>query len=103
MEDGHLEEDSDHRNQNNNNRVLVKNQLDILQLTSYFTTTLQGRWYHPVFKDKKNEYRNNCARDFPSGPVVKTVLSTVVGEGLTPDWGTKISHAAKKVKKQRQC
>ena len=98
-----MEADSDHRNQNNNNRVSVKNQLDILQLTSYFTTTLQGRWCHPIFRDEENEYRNNCARDFPSGPVVKTVPSTVEGEGLTPDWVTKISHAAKKVKKQRQC
>ena len=62
-----------------------------------------GRWYYTIFRDEENEYRNNCARDFPSRQVVKTVPSTVEGEGLTPDWGTKISHAAKKVKKQRQC
>ena len=34
-------------------------------------------------------------RDFPGGPVVKTLPSNVEGAGLIPDWGTKIPHGTK--------
>ena len=37
-------------------------------------------------------------RDFPSGPVVKTLPFPCRGVGLIPGWGTKIPHVAKKTK-----
>ena len=33
-------------------------------------------------------------REFPGGPVVKTSLSNVAGEGLIPGWGVKVLHAS---------
>ena len=32
-------------------------------------------------------------RDFPNGPVVKTLPSNAGGAGSIPGWGTKILHA----------
>ena len=32
-------------------------------------------------------------KDFPGGPVVKTLPSSASGEGSIPGWGVKIPHA----------
>ena len=38
-------------------------------------------------------------RDFPGGPIVKSLHSTVGGTASVPDWVTKILHgAAKKIR-----
>ena len=44
-------------------------------------------------------------RDFPAGPVVKTLPSNAGGAGLIPSWGAKIPHAwwpkTKNIKKKQ--
>ena len=42
-----------------------------------------------LFPSTPNNKTNNN-RDFPGGPVVKISPSNAGGEGLIPDWGTKI-------------
>ena len=44
-------------------------------------------------------------RDFPGGPVARTVPSNAGGAGLIPRWGTQISHASCRIpppKKKQQ-
>ena len=40
-------------------------------------------------------------RDFPGGPVVRTLPSRVGVEGLIPGWGTKIPHALSPKRKRK--
>ena len=51
--------------------------------------------------------RNTHDRDFPGGPVVKTLPSSAGGVGLIPDWGTKIPHALRprnqNIKQKQYC
>ena len=37
-------------------------------------------------------------RDFPGGPVVKTLPSNAGGAGSIPSWGAKIPHGGQKTK-----
>ena len=41
-------------------------------------------------------------RDFPGGPVVETLHSTVGGRGSIPGRGTKIPHAARRGQKKKK-
>ena len=44
-------------------------------------------------KVKKNRKKTTEIRDFPGGPVVKTLLSNAGGAGSIPGWGAKTPHA----------
>ena len=53
--------------------------------------------YTKSFLKKDNidvvDFKNILDRDFPGGPVVKTIYSTAGGTGSIPGWETKIPHA----------
>ena len=50
---------------------------------------------------------NSYSQDFPGGPIVKTLLSSAVGEGLIPGWGVKIPHISwpknENIKQKQYC
>ena len=72
-------------------------------------TPLAQSYFDSIVFSRNFPYETNL-RDFPGGPVVKTLPSSASGEGLIPGWGVKIPHALgsktpnikKKNKKQKQ-
>lgn len=46
-------------------------------------------------KDRERDKRENQIRDFPGGPIVKTLGFQTGGRGLIPDQGTKILHVTR--------
>ena len=55
---------------------------------SFFNTLPVNYYFMQIFKCK-----DSSSRDFPGGPVVKTLRSNAGGMGLIPDWGTQIPYA----------
>ena len=72
-------------------------------------TPLAQSYFDSIVFSRNFPYETNL-RDFPGGPVVKTLPSSASGEGSIPGWGVKIPHAfgsktpniKKKNKKQTQ-
>ena len=54
--------------------------------------TEQGQ-HSVIFSPAKFNIKTEYLRDFPGGPMVKTLPSKVQGEGLIPGRGAKIPHA----------
>ena len=66
----------------------------------WFRNGTQDR--HLECKDQTGEIpQKKPQEDFPGGPVVKTPASKVWGSDPAAGWGTKVSHAAAKNKKQK--
>ena len=55
-----------------------------------------------TFKELRNSNKICVSRDFPGGPVVKTLPSNAGDAGSTPDWRAKIPHASAAKKPQRK-
>ena len=46
-----------------------------------------------LYNKRENGTENGMHRDFPGGPVVKTLPSSAGGGDLIPGWGAKMPHA----------
>ena len=53
------------------------------------------------FTSSERIFKNKCIRDFPGGPVVRTLHFHCQDLGLLPGWGTRIPHASKYDQKKK--
>ena len=73
----------------------------MLIVTMEFYAVINNHIFQRILRDMENAYyiilmgksRNKKYRDFPSGPVVKTLSFDAGGMGSIPGQGTKISQA----------